>query len=212
MIVDRMRNWKRFSLRSVFVLMTACCVFFGIWARYVNPYRMQARSLAEVKRLQGVFAESPAQGTGWQRWLVTTFLGEEAFTRVTYVDLSRRNVNDDALRSLAGLVYVEELKLDFTSITNDGLAALRSMRNLQRLWLRYTAVSDAAASYLETFPRLDTVFLTGTHMTDAAVDRLARLDSISDLHIRWTRISNEGAERLVAAMPNCAVHHHALQP
>ena len=44
---------KRFSLRSLFVLMTACCVFFGVWSVYVDPYRKESRSLAEILRVQG---------------------------------------------------------------------------------------------------------------------------------------------------------------
>ena len=39
---------------------------------------------------------------------------------------------------------------------------------------------------------------------------LARQPAMKELFIRWTRITNEGADRLAKALPNCAVHHHAL--
>jgi hypothetical protein len=203
-------NWKRFSLRSLFVLMTLCCLVFGLWAAYVNPYRLQANSLAVVNRLQGNAAQSPAQGPGWQRWLVTAFLGDDAFVRVTEVDLANRKVDDDSLRSLAGLVYLRKLALDYTPVTHNGVAALRSMRDLEHLSLRYTKVADRAAEHLAALPNLKTMILTGTEVSDAALDDLAKHDHLSELYIRWTQISNPAAERLAAALPNCAIHHHAL--
>ena len=64
MTANRFIDWKRFSLRSLFVLMTLLCLVFGTWAAYVNPYRLQANSLAVVNRLQGNAAQSPAEGPG----------------------------------------------------------------------------------------------------------------------------------------------------
>jgi hypothetical protein len=205
-------NWKRFSLRTLFVLMTICCVLFGTWAAYVNPYRLQMQSLAAVSRLQGNSAKSPAEGPGWHRWLVTTLLGGEAFVRVTEVDLAHKSVDDDALRSLGGLIYLEKLSLDYTPITDAGLATLRSMQSLQHVSLRYTGISDRSAEHLATLPKLRTAYLTGTKITDVGADYLAKNQGMAELYVRWTQITDEGADRLAAALPECKVHHHALVP
>lgn len=210
MTADRFAGWKRFSLRTLFVLMTLCCLLAGTWSLYVNPYRLQLQSLAEVNRLQGNSAKTRAEASGWQRWLVTTFLGNDAFVYVTEVDLAGRKVDDAALRSLAGLKHLQKLSLDYTQITDDGAVVLRSMPELQNLSLRYTNVSDRSAEHLAALPNLRTAYLTGTKMTDAAVDNLARHSAMSELYIRWTQISNAGADRLAAALPHCAVYHHAL--
>jgi hypothetical protein len=210
MTPKRLIDWKRFSLRSLFVLMTLCCLVFGLWAAYVNPYRLQANSLVVVNRLQGNAATSPADGPGWQRWLVTAFLGNDAFVRVTEVDLANREVDDGALGALAGLVHLEKLALDYTRVSDAGVAALRSMRELKHLSLRYTNVSNRAAEQLAALRNLKTMILTGTELSDGAVDDLAKHDQLAELYIRWTQISDSGAERLAAALPKCAVHHHAL--
>ena len=210
MIGQGLKSWKRFSLRSLFVLMTLCCLVFGLWAAYVNPYRLQANALALVNRLQGNAATSPAEGAAWNRWLVTAFLGDDAFVRVTEVDLAGRKVDDDDLRSLAGLILLKKLALDYTSVTDDGIAALRSMRDLEELSLRYTGVSDRGAAHIAALPKLKTMHLTGTELSDAAVDDLAQHDQLAELFIRWTHITSAGADRLAAALPDCAVHHHAL--
>jgi hypothetical protein len=206
-VVDR---WKRFSLRTLFVLMTAFCLLFGMWAVYVNPYRMQQRSLAVVNRLQGDSLSEPAEGPGWHRWLVTTMLGDEAFVHVTAVNLAGRKVDDKTLRSLADLIYCQHLALDYTKITDDGVAYLRSMRDLERVSLRFTDVTDRGAEYLVSLPKLTHALLMGTKISDAAVPILARNKNAKEIFIRWTRISNEGAERLRAALPDCQVFHHAL--
>src|SRR5262245_30254305 len=99
---SRLSRLQRYSLRSMFVLMTVCCLVVGLWSVYVNPYRMQRQSLATVNRLQGSPTLAAAEGPAWNAWLVTRLLGDEAFVRVVEVDLAGKQVNDDALRSLAG--------------------------------------------------------------------------------------------------------------
>ena len=204
-------RWKRFSLRTLFVLMTFCCLLVGTWSVYVNPYRLQSQSLAVVNRLQGNSAKTNADGPAWLRWMVTSFLGKNAFMHVTEVDLAGRKVDDKELRSLSGLTHLEKLTLDYTQITDDGTVALRSMPALQHLSMRYTNISDRSASRLAALPNVRRVILTGTTMTDAAVDDLAKHAAMTEFYIRWTKITNDGADRLRAALPTCAIYFHALE-
>ena len=141
-------NWKRFSLRSLFVLMTLCCIVFGTWSVYVDPYRRQMQSLAVLNRLQGSSKPVADEGPGWQRWLVTKLLGDEAFVRIEAVDLSNQKVADKDLRSLAGLCFLKTLFLDYTQITDDSLETLRSMPGLRNLSLRYTNISDRGVKHI----------------------------------------------------------------
>lgn len=209
---ERSHGWTSFSLRTLFILTTLCCLAVGAWAVYVNPFRAEAQSLTEVKRLQGEFEVKPAEGPGWQRWLVTTFNGKDAFAHVTKVDLSGRKVDDATLRALAGLTHLQELKLDYTPVTDAGAANLKTMRELRRLSLRYTGIADKSAEHLAALPNLEIVHLTGAKMTDAAVEKLGQHPAMKEIYIRWTQITNDGAARLAKALPNCAVHHHALTP
>lgn len=203
-------RWKSFSLRSLFVLMTLCCIVVGVWSVHVNPFRVQRQSLAAVYRLNGTAQQESAKGSAFKQWLVTKSLGEDAFVHVTEVDLRGKNVDDAALAELAGLWQLEILKLDGTKITDDGMRILLSMPRLKELHLRHTNLSDRAAATLAALPQLETVYLTGTKMTDASVDELAKRTTMTTAYIRWTQISNEGAARLAAALPHCAVYHHAL--
>ncbi len=206
----RFISWRRYSLRTMFVLMTLCCLLVGGWSVYVNPYRLQMQSLAAVNRLQGNSAKTPAEGPTWHRWLVTTFLGNDAFMHVTQVDLAYKQVDDNALRSLSGLIHLERLTLDNTQITDASAGVLRSMPALQFVSMRYTNISDRAAAQLAVLPNLHSAILTGTKITDAAIDDLARQSALKELFIRWTQITNDGAEHLRTTLPNCAIYFHAL--
>jgi hypothetical protein len=203
-------RWKRFSLRTLLAVITVSCVFLGTWSAYVNPFRHQARSLAEVYRLQGVSTIEPAIGPAWHRWLVTTLLGEDAFVRVTKVDLSGRQIDDDALLSLTGLTHLTELYLDGTALTDASTSAFRSMPELRTLSLKYTGVSDAGVEAFSTLPNLRSLILTGTKLSDAAVLHFAKMPRLSELYVRWTRLSDSGARKLADALPNCKIIHHAL--
>lgn len=207
---DRFKSWRRYSLRTMFVLMTLCSLVFGAWAVFVNPSRLQQRSLAVVNRLQGNTVKVPASGPPWHAWLVTTLLGKDAFAHVTELDLNGKNVTDDELRNLGGLKHLRRISLDHTPVTDTGLAVLASLSQLEQVSLRYTQVADDGASHLSRLPNLRTVHLTGTKITDAGASALAACPQITQLYIRWTGITDAGAERLAAALPQCAVHHHAL--
>jgi len=203
-------NWTRFSLRSLFILMTAFCLLFGTWAAFVNPFRIQLRSLAVVNRLGGETLAEPADGKNWHRWLVNTMLGDGAFVHIVAVNLSGKNVDDDTLRSLTGLTHLQLLALDYTKISDDGLSSLRAMRDLDSLSLKFNNITDRGVPHLVALPKLRHAMLMGTRISDDGVPNLSRLPEVSDLFIRWTGISNAGADRLRAALPKCKIYHHAL--
>lgn len=207
---SRSFGWKRYSLRSLFALMTVSSLVLGAWSVYVNPYRLQARSLAEVNRLQGLVQFEAADGPAWHRWMVVTLLGNDAFVHVTKVDLAGRNIDDQVLRSLTGLTHLKELSLDYTKITDDGMPAIRSMPELNTLSLRYTPVSDRSTGVLSGLPKLSKLLLTGTKLSDGTVVELGKMSSLSELYVRWTRITDDGASKLAGALPKCAVFHNAL--
>ena len=97
MISSPSGRWRRFSLRTLFVLISICCVLLGLWSIYVNPFRRQAQSRAAAVRLQGDVVVLPAPGPPWFRWIVAAMLGPDEFVQVVKLDLSHRPVDDTAL-------------------------------------------------------------------------------------------------------------------
>jgi hypothetical protein len=204
------QRWQRFSLRTLFLLMSVCCVLLGGWTVYLNTFRLQAQSLAAARRLQGEVTVLPAAGPRWCRWVVSMVLGPDSYVEVVKLDLSRRPVDDAALESLAGLVYLQKLDLDRTEISDASMSAIAAMPELMSLSLRYTNLSDRAAPTLARLTNLQSLSLTGTKLTDSSLADLATLQSLTELYIRWTHISDSGADQLRTLLRHCSIYHHPL--
>ena len=202
--------WKRYSLRGLFVAMTLCCVLLGLWSAFVNPFRQQAESLAVLRRLSVEVRTYPAQGAAWQRWLVTTMLGDDAFVEVEGIELRGPRIDDAAIKELSGLRQLRSLTLEQTGVTDAGLSVLKSMHDLQDLTLSYSLVTDRGIEQLKSLPKLATLKLTGTKITDALVPELAKFPALQTLYLRFTRVTDEGVAKLRELAPNCTVFHHAL--
>jgi hypothetical protein len=206
-----LRRSSRFSMRTMLLLMSICCVCMGVWTLYVEPFRAQAASLQKVSELGGKSVSTAAAGPRWQRWLVETMVGSEHFVDVETVDLRGRRVTSRDVASLAGLRRLNTLYLDRGEVTDDNVVTLANMAELRQLSLIYTRVSDAGLTRLANHANLQTLYLTGTPVSDSSVKTLSSLPSLREVYVRWTGISADGARELQKALPKCAVHHHEIQ-
>lgn len=206
------RRLARFSMRTLLVLMSVCCVAMGAWTVYVQPYRAQSASLAHVLELGGTVQSVSANGPAWQRPLVESMVGSKQFIHVEKVDFRGLRVSAADVSALSGLRYLKSLYLDRAEVNDGNIGALAAMTALEDLSLVYTQISDSGLSRLAGLTKLRTLYLTGVPITDASVPTLAARPSLRELYIRWTKISSDGALRLVESLPECAVHHHEIQP
>jgi Leucine-rich repeat (LRR) protein len=208
---EKLRSWKRFSIRTMFLLVSLIAATLGASAYLIDDFRQQARSLAVVQRLNGEAEFIPAHGPAWKRWLVTTMLGDDAFAEVAIVNLSGKKVDDATLEQLSGLRHLRELNLDNTQITDAGTHVLRSFAKLRLLSLRFTEISDESTETIAGLEGLIWLYLTHTQVSDASIDNLSKLKHLDELYVRWTNITDAGSEQLKKSLPGCAVFHHWLQ-
>lgn len=205
------RPWQRFSIRTLILSVSFICVLLGVSAAYIDDYRQQSRSLAVVDRLQGRAEIIPANGPALQRWLVTRMLGSNAYVQVILVDLSDKEVDDEVLASLGGLIHLRTLALDRTDVTDAGLPTLSQLPKLMSLSLRFTNVSDEGLVVVADLPNLGWLYLTRSRITDASIDQLVTLKNLKELYIRWTNVTDAGAGRIRRELPQALVFHHRLQ-
>ncbi len=203
-------HFTQFSLRTLFVLMTVCCMVMGIWTVYVHPYRQQTQAVALIEKYQGSVTSKEAEGSAWQRWLVVKLLGQDQYICITVADLRKTKPTPETLQSLGNLCFLEELYLDHTGMEDSYFASLSRLRQLKILSLRYTAVTDHGLESLSRLNPFEELYLTGTQISDPSIPRLTQLTNLRQLYVRWTGITPSGVERLQEALPRCAVHHHEL--
>lgn len=204
-------RWKRFSVRTLLIAVTAVSATLSVWMVYVDDYRRQSRSLAEVHRLQGQAEFAPSIGHAWQRSLVTYTLGSEVYVEVNVVDLSGTKADDASLESLKGLGHLRMLSLDRTQITDVAVEAFKSFPQLRLLSLRFTNVTDASTKVIGELENLNYLYLTHTRITDSSIEALSKLKHLKELYIRWTNISDVGLEQLRKALPSTLIFHHQLE-
>ncbi|HEV3341496.1 MAG TPA: hypothetical protein VG125_14100 [Pirellulales bacterium] len=211
----------RFSLRAALVITGLLCALLA-WR--ANGARAQREAVMALRRLRadvlydfqlakGITSYDAEPGT--PPWLRAT-LGDDYFSHVVEILLSRTPDADDELRHVAALGEVrklflwdcqvtdrglghlqslarlEHLDLDGTGVGDGGLPALAALTRLKILNLNETRVTDSGLDWLAALPRLETLMLERTALTDAGLAKLARVTSLRELYLNDTCITDEG--------------------
>ncbi|HUG69295.1 MAG TPA: hypothetical protein VMM76_16205 [Pirellulaceae bacterium] len=199
------RRYLRFSLRGLFVFVTALAIWLGLECKRVRDQRM---AIARVTELGGAIAYGPrgrspgadTEQVGWP-WL-RKLVGEDYFRDVWKVGLDGTNVTDaDLLFTMARLRRVQQLSLNFTDVSDEGLLSLRKARQLRYLGLAETRVTDAALRYVAQCGNLETLILHDTAVGDEGVEQLQHLSQLRLLNVAGTSVGSDGI-RALAGLEN----------
>src|SRR5262245_35950932 len=122
----RSRRWLTFSLRTLLIAMTVCCLITGWW---INGLIRQRTAVRRFYELTANRADKDLVTMGYRfegkdqyykplayKWL-HPLIGEEAFGEVTGIQLMDTPVTDDDLRYLADLPTIERVALNNTKVT-----------------------------------------------------------------------------------------------
>jgi hypothetical protein len=216
------RRWRlglRFSLRTLFVVMTIACVVCGYWLKERIRQRTAVRRFYALTAGRGSPHEDDLLTMVYRyghneyrkpitpKWMqpLREALGEEAFGEVTGVQLLDTAATDDDLRFLADVKTVERVLLSRTKVTDEGLRRLLICPRIRYVALDDTAITDAGIEILSDLKQLDCLSLSGTKITDAGLVHLTELPKLKELWLRNTAITDRGYQRLQAALPGCEI-------
>ena len=221
----RRRFWQ-YSLRTLFVLVTVFCVWFG-WLTY--KANEQRKAVAWVREMGGRayydyesfdelgmnIGEFEPPGPAW----LDRLLGVDYRQEVEGVDLVDTQANDltplaglknlrwlairgtpvSDLTLLARLTGLKELELEYTQVSD--LTPLAKLASLEVLFLSNTQVSDITP--LAKLTSLQELYLDGTPVSD--ITPLATLTSLRELYLEGTPVREEQVEELRRALPKCEI-------
>jgi hypothetical protein len=168
-VAGNLKRWFSFSLRTIFVLMTALSIWLGL---YVKSYRDRRNAVAEIERLDG------AMGIKYfgPEWLRNIVKDEKFFWDPAGVHFNRPLTEAELKSILPHLMTFQrlhDLTLPGSTITNDNLPSLFPLASkLTYLNVAGSQISDDAIVHLKQFPKLKILRVNGTGITGAGVREL----------------------------------------
>jgi hypothetical protein len=210
----------RFSLQTLFIVMTVACLLGGYWMNRAIRQRTAVRRFYELTadRESGPLGDLTTMGYRYQgkdqyykpitpQWLhpLRDMIGEEAFGEVTGVQLMSTPATNNDLRYLSDVPTVERISVDDTKVTDEGLLHLRACSKLRFLGLNGIPITDKGLAEISDLAELDSISLNGTKITDAGLVHLEKLTKLKHLWLRNTAITDAGYRKLQAALPDCEI-------
>jgi len=205
------RRFFRYSLRTLFVVVTVFCVWMGITAKRARDQKLAVQAveaLGGTVRFEhqdgfvnfegGILSPHGSDGPGpeWLRQLI----GEEYFFCVDEVHFIRSNVDDASLAVIKGFPNFQLLAIDefdsfiFDSrISDAGLVHLNGLTNLEELHLRATQITDAGLEHLKGLTNLKWLTLWGTQVVGTGLVHLEGLTNLETLDLQGP-ITDAGLE------------------
>jgi hypothetical protein len=199
-------RWRRFSLRTFLLVVTALCIWLGV---KVNQARRQKEAVeallesgANVRYMHQRDDTNPTEfdsskDLGVPAWL-RKLGGDDFFQTVALVQLAEM-VTDQDLAHLAALPHLECLHFSQESyqeisVTDAGLCHLPRPDRLIVLAAPNTLIGDDFLKRLAGATALETLHLSGTRITNEGLRSLPRLPKLKYLGLSYTSVSDAGVK------------------
>ena len=125
---------------------------------------------------------------------------------VASIDLGRKRITDNDLKTIAALKNVRELNLggpikstdgakivyEPRQITDAGLKNIAGMTSLTKLSLDGTNITDAGLKHLADMQKLQVLVLSDTKVTDEGMKELTKLKSLQQVNVINTKVTSDG--------------------
>lgn len=210
------RCWLRYSLASLFVVVSGTCVVLAAW---VVPAERQKRAVAAIEAAGGdVWYDDEGTGSrkqGWvagligvdyvaspeAAWLASGTTDAELacasqLKSIKLLSLHDFDLTESRLSLFSGHTELRSLYLHKTDVNPKSLANFARSRHLEKLWLNRTNVGDEGLSHLRQVTILRRVALTGDRITDRGMGYLAELSLLELLHIEGSPVTDSGLMKL----------------
>ncbi len=117
-------------------------------------------------------------------------------TLLTNLYLSKTPIDDKGLAPIAGMLALNELRLDNTNVASASFGYLKHLTNLNGLSLQNTQVGDEGSAALAELSALSTLHLDDTRITDVTLPHLAGMTRLRTLSLARTQITDRGLATL----------------
>jgi Leucine-rich repeat (LRR) protein len=183
-------RWRfQFSIRWLLVLTLAVALPCSWLAVRIQKAKRQQEVAAAIESLGGqvhydwqldanrnYLPQPQPPGPAWLRNLLpNAFFDSVVCASIgasPYGEAMPEQVSDATIEYVKGLIELQRLDLNSTSISDVGLEHLKGLHELEWLDLNSTSISDAGLEHLEDLHKLEWLDLARTKVTDAGVKKL----------------------------------------
>lgn len=168
------RRWFRFSLRTLFVALTAIAILLGWVAWRLERARQDQRVLADLDPAAGISFRGYDMPMSSPEWLKTMWVMEHFYSVDRLEIRPLPHTPDDALKHLARLPRLVKLKIESDAITDDGLRHLSSIKGLRVLGVASPQITDEGLLILGQMKQLKELAVESHRLTAGGIERLKR--------------------------------------
>ena len=190
------RRFFRYSLRTLFIVVTVFCVWMGIISKQAREQGLAVEAIQELGGEVVYEHESTSSDPPGPEWL-RRLIGDEYFFSVHGVDLKGWRVNTDSLPAISiSRLIIEGLGIGRGPITDAGLVNLQALTKLKVLDLSGTQITDTGLKHLKGLTNLEELYIGGPEITDAGLEHLKGLTKMQMLAVITNNITDAGLEHL----------------
>ena len=112
-------------------------------------------------------------------------------THLTWLDVSRSGITDQAASDVGQLSMLTKLHLENTSITDQMLQHVGKLSNLEYLNVYGTKITDAGLEHLKGLKKLKKLYVWQTGVTEAGANKLKEAIPSLDVNMGWKEPKKE---------------------
>lgn len=135
--------------------------------------------------------------------------------KLTTIDWTDSQIDDDAMRGLGTLKFLTVLKLRGNQVTDTGIKFLTKLKDLEEINFdkskddvhieKAVPITDASLVPLKAMKRLRTLSLRRNAISDAGLKHLADFKNLKELDLIDTQVTDAGIAKLKMALPECKI-------
>lgn len=182
----------RFSLRTLFLFLTAACAFAWLGNEAVQLHLQKSRVEA-IRSAGGSVTLVPSDRFGTT--VLNKLFGVEANSEVVRID-NFRYATDEDLESLAYLPTLQHLSITGAPITDLGLISIAKLPNLEWLTLSRTKITEAGLFRLAELKKLKHLDISDCKLSELGLSSISKIESLEELGFTRTEISDADLHRL----------------
>lgn len=211
----------RFSIRTLFLIITAIGLVLLPVTLRVHRVRQQYAAIAAVKKLDGFFGknENPAELT--QVFFINNLNDQQIasivphlqkFPKLKQIEIHSWRMTDKSVKNICELTTLEDLFLQDVSVTDASAKRLGQLSKLKRLGLQGDRLSDIGLSELANLQNLEALATSSPQVTDEGICQLSALPKLRQLNIGGTKITDTGLKKLVSMRTGILIVFDGISP